>query len=150
MVKIKVNQKKAQEASDHPSVMGPEGLMAALVVAKQNLLQAQSAVAQYERELMEWMESKQRKVFTHEVADKKYKATFVRTTRMVVNEEGLRKHLGARAWNKITDRKFSKVKLEKALDEEALSVEDVSPYVNEVENKGYVRVSEVKSEAEEA
>src|SRR5690606_13865059 len=148
MVKIK----KRLPREEHPASMGlkREELVAGLILAKQNMAQAKERFEYYQDLLASSMREEKRKTLTSNVLDSRYKVSFVQTTRVVVNEVGLRKALGVKSWNKITDRKFSKAKLEKALDEDLIDVNVVSPFIEEVDNKAFLRVSEVKDEADEA
>lgn len=125
-------------------------LITKLILARQNEQQASSEVKALERDLKLLMEEDQNKTLTAPVQGTKYRVTYVRGNRISVNSDGLRKALGTKKWNLVTEKKFSKARLEKALDDGKIEATEVSPYVTEVENAPFLRISEVKSEADEA
>jgi len=59
-----------------------------------------------------------------------------------IDEEGLRKSLGTKLWNKVTDRKVSKSKLLIAIAEGEISQELASSFITVQANKAYIRFSE--------
>lgn len=71
-----------------------------------------------------------------------WKVTVVRGETAVVNESGLAKALGARAWNKLTKKSLDKGKLEKAIADGEVDVNVVSQYTEMRPRKPFVRISE--------
>lgn len=117
-------------------------LLTQLAVAKQNLAQAQSTVKDLEKQVLSIMETEQRKTLSATVGESKYRITYVRSSTVSVDEAGLKKALGARAWNTLTDRKFSRKKLEAALENDKIEVEKVTPFLTEKHGSAYLRISE--------
>lgn len=120
--------------------VSPEDLVNSLAVARQNKAQIEASITAMEDQLIQIMESEQRKtlkVGTHQV-------TYVRSTRVMVDESGLRKALGAKVFDKYTVSKLDRKKLEQALDNGEVDPHTVSPYVREESGNPYIRFTEKK------
>ena len=113
-----------------------------LAVAKTNLQQAKDACSALERELCVMLEIEQLKSLT--AGD--HRVTYVRQTRVKVDEAGLRKALGAKVYDKFTDKKLNRSKLEKALDNGEVDATAVSPYVKEEVGSPYILITERKKD----
>lgn len=122
----------------------PTTLAQELVLARQNRDQAAAEVTRLERELMQTLEQRQQKSLQTSVGGKTYRLTYARRSTVKVDEAGLKKAIGTRAWNKLTDRRFSNKKLELALDNDELDPMVVAPYLQEQISAPYLRQSEVK------
>lgn len=123
-------------------------LVTRYVMALENRMQAEQAEAAARRELVEYMEANQRKTVSAETPYGKRKVTYSRSTRITIDEKGLKKAIGAKLFNKFTVRKLDRAKLEKALDEGVVSPNTVSPYVKESYSTPYLRVTGVKDDAD--
>jgi hypothetical protein len=69
-------------------------------------------------------------------------ATVVKGTRLKIDEDRLKKNLGATMWAKVTKRVLDKAKLEDAIARGAVSPVDVATCSEEVPNKTYVKLTE--------
>lgn len=118
-----------------------EELVQRLHLARVNREQADVEVKKLERQMVDLMEADSRKTVTAG----EVQVTYVRPTRVKVDEAGLRKALGAKTFDKYTVSKLDTKKLEKGLENEELSAEQVSPFISEEVGSPYLRVSERKS-----
>ena len=118
-------------------------LVTELGIARQNKAQIEDKISQLERELIEAMEADSRKTATAG----RTQVTYVRPTRVKVDEAGLRKALGAKVYDRYTVAKLDQKKLEEALEKEEVTAEQVSPYITEVVGNAYLRVTEKKEGA---
>lgn len=137
-MKFKDTPRAAQMVTD------VDGLIEALAAARGERDLAQQKVDNLERELIELMESKQQKSVIGNTVFGKLQATYVRRTTVQVDEEGLRKSMGAKVFDKYTDSKLNRRKLEKALEDGEVDVSVVSPFVSEKAGAAYLRWTEKK------
>jgi hypothetical protein len=95
------------------------------------------------------MERKQRKTVTDTLDGHTFSATYTQRTTTQINEEGLRKAMGARVFNKYTIRKLDRKALEKAMGDGVVDPTLVAQYVEQVPGKTFLtyRVKEENSEA---
>lgn len=119
-----------------------------LVIARQNHEQAKNAVEETEREIINLLESYQQKSTEAITSLGTYQLTYVRPTRVKVDEAGLRKSLGAKVYDRYTVPRLDRKKLEGALEAEEVDVNQVSPYISEEVGSPYLRITERKKESE--
>ena len=92
--------------------------------------------------LTEKMEREQRKTYTVRDGGKYRKVTYVQNTTTVVNEDGLKKEIGARAFNKLTTAKLDRKKLETALTDGTIDPFTVGKHTEEKPSKAFIRYTE--------
>lgn len=83
--------------------------------------------------------SQRKKSTSVRVGDRVHKMTFVQTESTVINEEGLRKEVGVKVWNKITDRKVNRAKVTKAVEDGEISPEVLGTFVQVKKASPYIR-----------
>lgn len=69
-------------------------------------------------------------------------ATIVESSTLEFDEDGLRKKVGAKVWNSITDRKINRTKLEEAVQAGQIDPKIVATYATEKPRKPFIRISE--------
>jgi len=74
--------------------------------------------------------------------DKVQRATVVQTETTKIDEDGLRKAVGVKLWNKITVKKVDKAKLTTTIADGEISPELASGFLTVQKNKPYIRYSE--------
>lgn len=72
-----------------------------------------------------------------------YRATVVRSERTKIDDEGLRKAIGSRSWNKLTTRKVDAKLLEKAVISGEVQEATVSRYVTITTASAYPRITKL-------
>ena len=97
---------------------------------------------QAQEELTRYMQANQRKTLTSEDGGKTYRVTFVQSVTTKVNEDGLKKAIGAPAWNKLTTAKLDRKKLSAAMDSGELDPYIVGQHVTETPSKPFIRFTE--------
>ncbi|CAB5220339.1 hypothetical protein UFOVP238_29 [uncultured Caudovirales phage] len=97
------------------------------------------AVADAESRLITLMDSAGEKTVTTD--DDGVKGTLVRASSLVINEDGLRKAVGAKLWNRITKRTLDKKKLEAFVTTGEISAVLVAAHSSERQSKPYVRLT---------
>lgn len=137
-MKFKDTPRAAQQVTD------VDGLIEALAVARGERDLAQQKVTNLERDLIELMESRQQKSVTGNTVFGKFQATYVRRTTVEVDEAGLRKSLGAKVYDKYTDSRLNRRRLEQALEAGEVEVTAVSPFVSEKVGAAHLRWTEKK------
>lgn len=63
-----------------------------------------------------------------------------------VDEKGLKKAVGAKVWRRITDVKFSKAKLEVAIDEGLVDAQTAARFIQIENKKPSITVTEIKED----
>ena len=124
-------------------------LTARIVIAKSALESLQQSISEMETELKGILEESQTKSTTLNTAAGRYQVTYVQSERVTVDEVGLRKSLGGKIFDSLTDKKLNRKKLEAALDNGDVDVERVSPYVSSQSGSAYIRYT-LKKEDDEA
>jgi hypothetical protein len=120
------------------------------IQAKKAADQAIRELKAAEEELVEQLREQHKKSVTLTEGDKVQRATFVQTESTKIDEEGLRKAVGVKIWNAITDRKVNKAKLLEQVGTGTLTEQQVAPFITVVPNKAYLRYSEgQRKDAEE-
>jgi hypothetical protein len=112
------------------------------IEAKRAVEDAQRRLELAQQSLVEKMTREQRKTFIKEDGGKVYRATYVQAVRTVVNEEGLKKAIGAVKFRKVSKQVLDKKLLEKAMETGAVDPVLVGQYVTEVPNRPSIRLSE--------
>lgn len=84
------------------------------------------------------MEENQRKTLTYIEGDSKFTATYTQRTTNQINEKGLRKALGARVYDKFTEKKLDRKALETAMSDGVVDPSVVAKYVDQVPGKKYL------------
>jgi hypothetical protein len=95
-----------------------------------------------EAELIESLRAAGDKSTSLTEGDKVQRATVVQTETTKIDEEGLRKALGVKLWNKVTVKKVDKAKLTAIIADGEISPELASGFLTVQKNKPYIRYSE--------
>lgn len=98
--------------------------------------------------LAEQMAASQTKTFTHRDGGKIRRFTYVQNTTSVLDEEGLKKALGAPVFSTLTVAKLDKKKLEAAMDRGTVDPVIVGQYVTEKASAPFIRFTESEAEDE--
>lgn len=124
-----------------------EGYVAAKADADQALRRLEDA----EAKLLALLEAKHRKSATVKLDGLKFSATYTQRTTNTINEEGLRKALTARVFDRFTVKKLDRKALEKAMTDGEVDPVVVAQFVEQVPGKAYLtyRVKEDKDEEPE-
>lgn len=78
-----------------------------------------------------------------------FSATYTQRSTTQINEQGLRKALGARVFDKYTIKKLDRKAMEKAMEEGVVDPTTVAQYVEQVPGKTFLTYR-VKEETDEA
>lgn len=73
----------------------------------------------------------------------------MQTETVKIDEDGLRKAVGVKVWNKITDRKVNKAKLSQVIGDGEISQELASGFLRTSPNKPYLRYTEGQKREDE-
>ena len=92
--------------------------------------------------LCDLMREEEVKTFEVEDDEKTVRATYVSTTRTTVDEDSLRKAVGAVTFNKVSTRKLDKSLLEKAILSGEVDARIVAQNTSVVTSSPYVRITE--------
>ncbi len=114
------------------------------IEAKQAMEDAQRRLELAQQNLVERMTREQRKTFVKTTDGKVYRATYVQAIRTQVNEEGLKKAIGAVRFRKVSKQVLDKRLLEEALEAGTIDPVVVGQFVTEVPNRPSIRLSEGK------
>lgn len=87
------------------------------------------------------MEAKQRKSVSKTEGDKKIQATYIKAERSSVNEDSLKKALGAARFKKYTKQVVDKAKLEAAMQTGELDPMQVGQHVTVSYTKPFLRLT---------
>ncbi len=111
--------------------------------AKEVAAQASELHRLAEAELVEYMQTNQKKTLTVG----QHRATYVSSSTFTVDETRLKKALGATSYNKLTTAKFDRKKLEAAMESGDVDPHVVSPCVTEKKSRPFLRTSVVANDA---
>lgn len=92
-------------------------------------------------EILELMAKRKIKQHVVRIGFKRVSGTIVAGTRVVIDEVGLKKRLGADLWNKVTTRSLDRKKLDAYLASGEVDVNEVAAVSEEVENAPYLRIT---------
>ena len=95
-----------------------------------------------EEELIESLRAAGDKSTSLTEGDKVQRATVVQTESTKIDEDGLRKAVGVKLWNKITVKKVDKAKLTETIADGEISPELASGFLTVQKNKPYIRYTE--------
>lgn len=95
-----------------------------------------------QNQILKDMQAKARKSISADVAGVKVKATYVQGYSTKINEDGLKKALGATRWVKVTKMVVDKKKLEEAMSSGLVDPMVVGQHVQQTPNQPYLRVTE--------
>lgn len=100
---------------------------------------AERAFRQSEEKLVAWMEEHRRKSVRLDDGEHIFSATYKQATRTEINEQGLRKALGAPTYDKYTVRALDKKALDKAITDGEISSMTVAPFVTRTTGNPYLQ-----------
>ena len=107
----------------------PDPLVGEYLVARVERDKAQAKLDEIQSRLMKQMEADQRKSYRWQADGRAFGVTYVQAHTTVIDESGLRKALGAKAFDRYTVRKLDRKAMEKAMDEGKVDPITVSRYV---------------------
>jgi hypothetical protein len=122
--------------------MDPDPLVGDYLIARQARDKAQAALDDAQARLMKQMEADQRKTYKFSTGHAAYTVSYVQAHTTVIDEAGLRKALGARAFDRYTIKKLDRKAMEKAMDEGKVDPITVSRYVTLQPNKPHLSLTE--------
>jgi len=96
--------------------------------------------------LLEQMEAKHQKSYKWSKGGLTRQVTYVRGERSVIDEKGLRKALTAKVFDKFTEKKLIRKKLEEAMNEGLVDPMVVAQHVTTQPTSGYLRYTEHNEE----
>ena len=123
-------------------------LVAQVIEARKAKDEAENRYAYLAKQLMDEMEANQQKSVSHTDGGKKYSLTYSSREITTLDEAGLKKELGAVAFNKLCKKVLDRPKVEKMLDEGQLDPMVVGKYAQTKRSAPYLRFSE-KGEPDE-
>lgn len=121
----------------------------AYIHAKRDADQANSRLETAEVKLLAVMQKHQRKTLGYKLDGTKFSATYTQRTTNQINEQGLRKALTAKVFDKFTVKKLDRKALEKAMTDGEVDPMVVAKFVEQVPGKTYLtyRMKEDEDEA---
>lgn len=111
-----------------------KNLVAELYAAKQQLDEAQRQHADVERRLLMHVDESVKTIVADTIT-----ATVIRGSRLIIDEDRLKKQLGATIWNKITQKVLDKQRLEAAIALGDIDPNTVAMVSEERQNKPYFK-----------
>jgi hypothetical protein len=99
-----------------------------------------------ESQIIKEMEAAKRKTTATEISGINVKVTYVQGYSTKINEDGLKKALGAARWVKVTKMVVDKSKLETAMSNGLIDPIVVGQHVTQSPNKPYLRITESLSD----
>ena len=117
-------------------------LLQDLVEAKQAEAAAHARVMACEGALLNYMEAHREKTLVLNAEDRQFTATYTQRTSTTINEQGLRKALRARVFDKYTKRVLDKKALEQAMSAGDVDPMLVAKYVTAVPGARYLTFRE--------
>lgn len=117
-------------------------MLLSVVQAKKRKEEAEHYYKLQQQSLIEMLESNQQKSATVRDGGKKYKITYVRGERTVIDSDALRKELGTRIFNKYTVRTLDRKKLEEGIARGDVDKVLVSKHMSLLQNAASLRVTE--------
>jgi hypothetical protein len=122
-----------------------ELLLASLRLAKDKLATAEEDVQELQKALVEDMKKTGDFKVRTAVGGESITGTLVEASRIVVDEPGLKKALGAARWGKVTKAVLDKDKLEHEIAAGGIDPNVVAAHSEEVPNKPYIRITARKA-----
>jgi len=126
------------------------GALTRYIEAKKAADQAIRELKLAEEELAESLRTAGQKTISLTEGDKVQRATYVQTETTKIDEDGLRKAVGVKLWNRVTDRKVNKAKLITLIGEGEISQEPASSFISVQQSKPYIRFSEGQRKEEDS
>lgn len=125
------------------------GALTRYIEAKKAADQAVRELKLAEEELAEALRTAGQKSISLTEGDKVQRATYVQTETTKIDEDGLRKAVGVKVWNRITNRKVDKAKLMTVIGEGEISQELAASFITLQKSKPYIRFSEGQRKEED-
>lgn len=119
-----------------------DDLIEQYATAKAYLADAEAQVKYAGKKLTEYMAANQRKSLSRKDGGKIYRVTYVQNTSTQINEEGLKKALGAKQFHKLTTEKLDRKKLSDAMDSGEVDPMIVGAHVTEKLSAPFIRFTE--------
>jgi hypothetical protein len=126
--------------------MPSSSTVAAYLVLRQDLEEAQRKMAIITAKLVDEMEEEHAKTFQIEDNDALHRFTFVRRETPVIDEKGLRRALTARVFDRYTTKKLDRKRLEEAMGTGAVDKMLVAKYVQMKEGDPYIKYTATNKE----
>lgn len=113
--------------------------------AKVNADRANDRLAEAEQVLLKELEARKQKTLTYSTDRVKFSVTYTQRDGAKINEQGLRRALTAKVFDKFTVKKLDRKALVKAMEEGEIDPRVVAQYVEDVPGKVYLtyRVKEI-------
>lgn len=131
------------------SAPSTEDLMKVAVEAKKNKEEADRLYKMAQEQVIERLEAKQQKSASVKDGGKKYKITYVKNERTTIDSDGLKKEMGARAFNKYTVRTLDKKKLEEGIALGDVDQVLVGKHVSIQPSSPFLRITEQATDDQE-
>lgn len=131
---IKRDESKNSDSTDRE--------MTEYIEARRAVAEAKSRMEHATKNLVEKMTREQRKSFALTDGGKTFKATYVQNTQIKVNEQGLKKALGAVAFRKVCKQVLDRKALEEAMSTGTVDPVVVGQYVTEEHSAPFIRFTE--------
>lgn len=126
----------------NPASVTPVDSLEYYMEAKQALAEATAKMKAATKALTDQMAYDHEKTLTRRKGDKVFKFTYVQNKTTVLDEDGLKKALGAPKFNKLTTAHLDKKKLEAAMDLGTVDPVIVGQYVTEKPSAAFIRFTE--------
>ena len=124
-------------------------LLREYVQTQKTIAQAQNHLKDLRSQIIEFMTEHSSKTLSLTRDGITHRLTYVKNTRFVVNEQGLRKALTAKVYDKYTDKKLNRKLLEEAMEKGEIDPKAVLPYVEEKPGEPYLRYTEAEAKDDE-
>jgi hypothetical protein len=118
--------------------------VAAYLVLREDLEEAQRKMAVVTKQLLTEMEEEHAKTFQIEDNNGMHRFTYVRRETPVIDEKGLRRALSARVYDRYTTKKLDRKALEAAMDSGVVDTKLVLKFVQMKEGEPYIKYTETK------
>lgn len=138
------------EAQGQPSEDVLNSNILLLAQAKQDAILANKEVKELEEKIIDSLTRRNQKSASYRDGEGIIRVTLVRSETTEINEMGLKKALGAKKFNKLTDRKLNRQKLEKAMASGEVNAVIVAQNSAFSSRNPYIRLTESEQQRDDA